>query len=109
MEELLTCYSVSKKVLRGFLIKKHVKSIIYSYSIVKLLSEMTIIYIFSFCTIFQKIFNNIFIFLHNLDNMFLFLYVLRIFSPARARVDRGHGGKRAMSGTLLVGYGYNDK
>ncbi len=34
--------SVSKKVLNGFLIKKHVESIIYSHSIVKLLSGMTI-------------------------------------------------------------------
>ncbi len=31
-----------KKVLYGFLIEKHVKSIIYSHSIVKLLSKMTI-------------------------------------------------------------------
>ena len=35
--------------------------------------------------------------------MFLFLYMLCIFSPARARADRGHGGKRAVSGTLFFG------
>ena len=42
MDFLSKNYSVSKKVLHGFLIKKHVKSIIYSHSIVKLLSGMTI-------------------------------------------------------------------
>ena len=35
--------------------------------------------------------------------MFLFLYMLCIFSPARARADRDHGDERAMSGTLFFG------